>query len=95
MVWIPGWVFNKQLPLNGNDSNFDGKSNDINYEIIVMKLNNTACIFFNSSNVYIIGYGCGVYHYHQFYNPDLDKYQVLTCPYLGSFDNYPEGKLIK
>ena len=87
--------FNKQSPLNENDGNFDGKPNDINYKITVTKLHDAGWIFFNSSNIYIIGYGCGVSHYPQFYNQDIYKYQVLSCPYLGSFENYPEEKFIK
>ena len=51
--------------------------------------------FSNSSNVYIPGFGCGLSHYPKFYNQDLDKYQVLPCPYSGSFENYPEEKFMK
>ena len=34
----------------------------------------------------MLGYGYGVSHYPQFYYRDLDKYQVLARPYLGSFE---------
>ena len=33
-------IFYKELPLNENDNNFDGKLNDINYKITVMNLHN-------------------------------------------------------
>ena len=41
---------------------------------------------FTSADVYMLGYGCGVYQYPQFYDQYLDKYQVLPRPYLGSFE---------
>ena len=31
-------------------------------------------------------HGCGVSIYPQFYEKHLEKYQVLTCPYAGSFE---------
>ena len=43
----------------------------------------------------MIGYGCGVSQYLQFFVKDLDMYQVLPCPYLWSFDGGPGDKLIK
>ena len=43
----------------------------------------------------MIGCGCGVSQYPQFYVKDLDMYQVLPNPYQGSFDGFPGDKLIK
>ena len=43
----------------------------------------------------MIGYGCGVSQYLQFFVKDLDMYQVLPRPYLWSFDGGPGDKLIK
>ena len=51
--------------------------------------------FFTSTDVSMIGYGCGVSQYPQFYNQYLDKYQVLPCPHLGSFEGYPGKKIVK
>ena len=42
----------------------------------------------------MLGYGCGVSQYPQFYDKDLDMYQVLPRPYIGSFDGLPGDKLI-
>ena len=42
----------------------------------------------------MLGYGCGVSKYPQFYAKYLDMYQVLPRPYIGSFDGFPEDKLI-
>ena len=41
---------------------------------------------FTYAGVSLLVYGCGVYQHPQFYDKDLDKYQVLPRPYLGSFD---------
>ena len=43
----------------------------------------------------MLGYGCGVSQYPQFYAKYLYMYQVLPCPYKGSFDGFPGDKLIK
>ena len=43
----------------------------------------------------MLGYGCGVSQYPQFYVKDLYMYQVLPRPYIGSFDGLPGDKLIK
>ena len=43
----------------------------------------------------MLGYGCDVYQYPQFYVKYLDMYQVLPRPYLGSFDVCTGDKLIK
>ena len=43
----------------------------------------------------MIGYGCGVSQYPQCYYQDLDNYQVLPRLHMGSFEGYPEEKIIK
>ena len=43
----------------------------------------------------MLGYRCGVSQYIQFYVKDLDMYQVLTHPYIGSFDGFTGENLIK
>ena len=40
----------------------------------------------------MLGYGCGVSQYPQFYDQYLDKHQVLLRPYLGKFEGYPGEK---
>ena len=42
----------------------------------------------------MLGYGCDVSQCPQFYDKDLDMYQVLPRPYIGSFDGLPGDKLI-
>ena len=63
-------IIYKELPLNENDNNFDGKLNDINYKITVMNLHNVGrkFCFYTSDDVSMLGYVCGVSHYPQFYH---------------------------
>ena len=51
-------------------------------------------IYFTSADVSMLGYGCGVSQYTQFFVKDLDMYQVLPRPYLRSFDGFPVDNLI-
>ena len=50
---------------------------------------------FASDDVYVLGYGCGVSQYPQYYHIDLYKYQILPHPYWGSFGGYPGETFIK
>ena len=43
----------------------------------------------------MLGFGCGVFQYPQFYDKDLDMHQVLPHPYLGSFYGGPGDNTIK
>ena len=43
----------------------------------------------------MLGYGCGLSQYLQFFVKDLDMYQVLPRPYLRYFDGFTGDKLIK
>ena len=43
----------------------------------------------------MLGYGCGVSQYPQFFVKDLDMYQVISRPYLGSFDGGPRDNSMK
>ena len=43
----------------------------------------------------MLGYEYGASQYPQFHYRGLDKYQVLTRPYLGSFEGCPGEKSIK
>ena len=51
--------------------------------------------FFTSDYVAMIGHGCDVFQYPQFYYQHLETYQLLPRPYLGSFEGDNEEILIK
>ena len=51
--------------------------------------------FFTSDDVSMLGYGCGVPQYHQFYDQELDRYQVLSRSDMGSFEGFPGDKFVK
>ena len=42
----------------------------------------------------MLGCGCGVSQYPQFYDKDLDMYQVLPRPYIGYIEGIPGDKFI-
>ena len=52
-------------------------------------------IYFTSSDVSMLGYGCGVSQYPQFYDQELDRYQVLPHSYRGSFEGFPGENFVK
>ena len=70
--------------------------NDINYKKTVRKFNNYGRenSYFTLADVSMLGYGCDVSQCPQFYDKDIDMYQVLPRPYIGSFDGLPGDKLI-
>ena len=43
----------------------------------------------------MLGYLYGLSQYPQFYDKDLDMYQLLPGLYIGSFDGFTGHKLIK
>ena len=51
--------------------------------------------YHTSADVSMVGYGCGLFQYPQFFVKYLDMYQMLPCPYLRYFDGCPGDKLIK
>ena len=51
--------------------------------------------YHNSDDVSMIGYEFGVCQYPQLFVEALDIYQMLTRPYLRSFDDGPGDKIIK
>ena len=89
--------FNTQLHLNEDDNNFDVKLKDIHYKRTVGNLHDDGWknIFSNSAGVSMLGYGCGVSQYPQFYDKELYRYQVLPRPYRGSFEGLPGYKFVK
>ena len=48
-----------------------------------------------SDDVFMLGYGCGVSMYSQFFVDDLDIYHMLPRPFLRSFDGGPGEKVLK
>ena len=50
--------------------------------------------YFNYADISMIGYGCGVSQYPQYYKKYLDMYLVLPRPYMGSFEGFPRDKFI-
>ena len=89
--------FYTQLPLNEEYTNFEEKFIYINYKKTVKKLYDTGWknSYHKSADVSMLGYGCGVSQYLQFFLEDVDMYQALPRPYLRSFDGSPGDKLIK
>ena len=88
---------NTQLPLNEDDNNIFEQLNDINYKRTSSKLHDAGWknSYFISDCVYMISYGCGMSQYPQFYDQDFDKYQVLPCLYLGSFEGFSAETIIE
>ena len=41
--------------------------------------------YFKSDDVSMLGHGCGVSQYPQFYDTNIKKYQMLPRPYVGSY----------
>ena len=87
----------KKILLNEYDNYFEEKLNDINYNKTFIKLHHAGLknSYFTCSNVSMLGYGWGVSQYPQFYDKDLDMYQLLPGLYIGSFDGFTGHKLIK
>ena len=71
--------------------------NDINYRETVKKLHDAGWknSYFTSADVYMLGYGCGVSKYTQYYVKYLDMYQMLPHPHIGSFDVFTGDNSIK
>ena len=51
--------------------------------------------YFTSVNVSMLGFGCGVSHYPQFYYQQLDRYQVLSHQYRGYSEGFPGDNFYK
>ena len=63
----------------------------MNYKKTVRKFHNYGLenSHHTSADVSMLGYGCGVSQYPQFFVQYLDMYQMLPHPYLRSFDGCP------
>ena len=88
--------FYTQLPLNEDDDNFEDIFSYMNYKKTVRKLHDTGWknSYHTSADVSMLGFGCGVSQYTQFFIEYLNMYQVLPRPYLKCFDDGPGDKLI-
>ena len=69
----------------------------MNYKKMVRKFHDTGwkTSYHNSADVSMLGYGFGVSQYPQFYDKELDMYQVLPRPYRGSFEGLPRDNIVK
>ena len=76
------------MPLNDDGNNLDNQLSLDNFKMTVSKLND--CGWKNSSHksadVAMLGYGCGVSMYPQFYDKDLKSFHMLPRPYIRYFD---------
>ena len=90
-------LFYTQLHLNEDGNNIDKQLSYMNYKEKVRKLHNTGWknSYHNSADVSMLGYGCGVSMYPQFFVEDLKIYQMLPCPYIRSFDGGPADQVLK
>ena len=63
----------------------------MNYKKTVRKFRDTGWknSYHTSADVSMLGYGCGVLQFPQFFVEDLDMYQMLPHPYLRYFDGGP------
>ena len=80
-------LFNTQLPLNEDGNNLDKQLSFINFKMTVIKLHDCGSknISHKSADVAMLGYGCGVSTYPQFYDKNLKSFHMLPRPYIRSF----------
>ena len=83
--------------MNDNKNNLNERLNDNNYKILVKKLHDSdwVNIYLISADVAMLGHGCGVSQYPQFYYHHLKNYQWLPCSYLEIFDGFNGYKMTK
>ena len=83
--------------MNEDGNDLDKQLIYMNYKKTVRKLHNTGWknSYHNSADVSMLGYGCGVSMYPQFFVDDLDIYQMLPRPYLRSFSGGPGDQVFK
>ena len=88
---------NTQLPLNEYGKNIDKQLSCINYKETVRNFHNTGWknSYHTSADVAMLGYGCGVSMYTQFFVEDLKIYYMLPRPYMSYFDGEPADQVLK
>ena len=93
---IENFFFYTQLPLNEDDTNFEEQVSDINYKNNNNKLHVAGWenSYFTYAYVSMLGYGCAVSQYPQFFDKYLDTYQMLPRPFIGYFGGFLGDKLI-
>ena len=89
--------FYTQLHLEKDGKNIDKQPSFRNYKVIVRKFHD--CGWKNSSHksadVALLGYGCGVSMYPQFFVKDSKTFQMLPCPYIRYLDGEPSDQVLK
>ena len=67
--------------------NLEGILDEGTYKTTMQNMHNLGwkAQFFKSTDVSMLGCGCGVSQYPQFYDRIKSIYQMLTCPYVGSY----------
>ena len=85
------------MPLNERDNDLDNQLNFKNFRQTVRKLHDSG--WKNSSHisadVAMLGYGCGVSVYPQFYDKKMNSYHILPRPYIRSFDGQCSDLIFK
>ena len=85
------------MPLNERDNDLDNQLSFDNYKQTVRKLH--ASVWKNSSHistdVAMLGYGCGVSVYPQFYDKKRLSFHMLPRPYIISFDGNSSDIIFK
>ena len=89
--------FYAQLPLNEDGNDLDKQLSYTNYKETVRKSYNTGWknSYHTSADISLLGYGCGISMYPQFFVEDLKTYQMLPLPYMRYFDGEPADQVLK
>ena len=89
--------FNTNLPLNDPDNDLENKLSYGKYKLTVRELHDSG--WKNSSHisadVSMLGYGCGVSVYPQFYDKKRKTFHMLPRPYIRSFDGNSSDLIFK
>ena len=82
MVWKLKTIFYTKLLLNEYYDDFEEQLNHVNHKKTVRKLYDAGWknSYFTCVDFFMLGYGYGVSQYLQFYDKNLDMYQVLPRP---------------
>ena len=85
------------MPLNERDNDLDNKLSFNNFRQTVRKLHDSGCKNSShiSADVAMLGYGCGVSVYPQFYDKKMNSFHMLPRPYIRSFDGQCSDLILK
>ena len=85
------------MPLNEGGNDLNNQLSLDNFNMTVRKLHD--CGWKNSYHKYtdvsMLGYGCVVSTYPQFYDKDLKSFHMLPRPYIRSFDGQCYDQVLK